>query len=317
MSGKTRATEVLRRLLLCFVGAAAGALLIPLFSQEDRNRLALENMTGFGLSKTYYPVQGLFPVAIYVIVTMLAILILEKLIYHLGNSKRKKRMEVAMCTGTCLLAGLPLTLLLFLKLERFRPLFRVDLEMQFFLVMLAVGSSLLDSGDKKFIKRILIGVLSYMLGNMVIFLIRLQLAEGTSVFYDENIYYINNVFGFLLVFVIAERALESSLHQMLKKPYSRYRLSVYQVKTATQCFEKEVVIERQPFEKCYTAMPLNREKVSHAQFFKILETNHSGKRIVDSWNYDGDGQILNMTDEEICRYYISSFMPGYEHADNF
>ncbi|MCR4692197.1 MAG: hypothetical protein K5739_12705 [Lachnospiraceae bacterium] len=302
MYGTAKTKEEWKRMHLLISGIIAGLFLIPVFTVEEENREAVFQLIGFQPPSLTYPIREDLPVAVYVLITMLVLLAAENILYLFGNSKRKKTIEIVMERFCALEAGIPLTLLMFLKFDKVRPVGVEDFERHFAAFLMFVGSVyfyLKPTFDKY--KDVTIAYVYLFVTAFPYCIINVAInpweARANYVLLYDNVW----LFG--LMFAIIQRALEGSLLQKLKKPYKRYKLSVYRVKDYSECVETDVIVSGLELEACYSAMKLNKERVSGVGFFKITEMAYDKKTVVDSWNYNRNGELLNMSDREICMSY--------------
>ena len=296
--------KTVHRIFLFVIGIVFGAFLIVSFSRQEILRDSFEEITTLSIPAREYPIRGLFPIAAYVIITMVAVLIFVALIRLLGNSQRLKVMSFIANVVTALVASLPLCLLIFTLIEPYIPQLKVDADIQIAFLLLSILGFLYGDSTRSLLKRFLTAVLTYVIENVVLWIVRIGIAEGELAITSWVLVLVNSVMCFGIAFSILQSALEEAIYAKLKKPYKRFKLAICHVNSSTSFEEKEVVIHNQLFESCYSAMKLNSEKVFYADFFRISEMNFSGTKEKSAWNYYENGEIIKMSDEELCMAFV-------------
>ncbi len=118
---KTTPKKIIRGIIRFIVGLIAGVILLTLFSQYDDIRVNVSSLVNIEFPTFSYPIHGLFPSAIYVIVTMVLLLLFSAIVHFFGSSAKVDSMRTIVNIFTALVASIPLCLLLFISFEHKLP----------------------------------------------------------------------------------------------------------------------------------------------------------------------------------------------------
>lgn len=119
--------------------------------------------------------------------------------------------------------------------------------------------------------------------------------------WDSMVYLACDIAIFTIVFSILCYFLNKEVKKNLDKPQKRYALIICEVKDEHTIEETKIIIKKKLFQQCYNAMLANQNQLASKQFFSIREYNWSGKRILNSWSYYKNRELIEVKDEELCK----------------
>ena len=100
---------------------------------------------------------------------------------------------------------------------------------------------------------------------------------------------------------IKSKAFEKAFYDKLQKGHKRCKLIVCTVVGDSAYEETKIIVEKMTFEECYSTMKNSGEQAVVRQFFKIVEMNWNGSKVVDEWRYYQNGDFIQENDEDLCK----------------
>lgn len=107
--------------------------------------------------------------------------------------------------------------------------------------------------------------------------------------------------AYAILFEIVCKAFEKAFYDKLQKGHKRCKLIVCTVVGDSAYEETKIIVEKMTFEECYSTMKNSGEQAVVRQFFKIVEMNWNGSKVVDEWRYYQNGDFIQENDEDLCK----------------
>lgn len=194
------------------------------------------------------------------------------------------------------------------------PYFLRSTKLYFFVVLCFLACSILVRMSRWFVHSKNRDGILYIFSYITFFLVGFPIAHlFTYLFFygslrnssnqSDDAAYIKIMIIYVIAFYVIARLLAYFLQKayviLMNKPTKNYTLLIRSFKMADSVEVSKVVVRNMRFMECYNLVRSYAEPMQMEEFFTIAETNWTGRKTIDSWNYDRTGELIENLEEEI------------------